>query len=187
MRIVSDSSFPEYEGWGIPPMTEVYRIVLADDHSIIRNEVRSVLELSPNFQIIGEACDGQDLLRLLGLGVIPDVLITDLIMPQMSGIEALQNIRKMGFEFKILVLTMRNEPDFPCRSFAVGANGYMLKDAVAKELPGALAAVLADIVYLSPAMRKRMPDCCRVPQSAVSNSSSAVIAHCGKSSIQDIL
>ncbi len=184
MLIVSNSSFPEYKDRGILSMTATCRIVLAENHSIIRREVRSALELNPNFQIIGEACDGLDLLKLLELEVIPDALILDLMMPRMSGIEALQNIRQMGFKFKILILTMHNEPDFPCRSFAVGANGYLLKEEAARELPGAIAAVLKGTVYLSPAMRKRMPDSCQVKQFAAPNGSSATTTHCTKFSFQ---
>jgi DNA-binding NarL/FixJ family response regulator len=143
-------------------MTEVHHIILADNYTILRNELKSILENSGDFQVAGEAGHGLEVLHLLARGIVPDVLVLDLMMPKMSGIDVLTEIRRMDYDFPVLVLTMHKEPEFLCRSFLAGANGYMLKDEIAKEWITALHAVLDQNIYLSPAMKKDLPKTCRI-------------------------
>ena len=138
-------------------MPENYRILVADDHPFIRKGLISILEQSNDFSVEGEANDGFELLNLLDLGVIPDVLILDLSMPALSGIEVLRRIRQMHFMFKVLVLTMHQEPDILKQALSAGANGYMLKDEMGTELLNALHVLLENKPYLSPAIIKTLP------------------------------
>jgi DNA-binding NarL/FixJ family response regulator len=143
-------------------MTEPYRIILADDHAILRKGMRLILEQSREFLIVAEAGDGLELLALLEKGLVPDALLLDLTMPGMSGIEAIGRIRQLGFVFKILVLTMHLEPGLACQAFSAGANGYLLKEAIAAELWTALQALREDKIYISPKIRRELPDSCQM-------------------------
>jgi|WetSurMetagenome_2_1015567.scaffolds.fasta_scaffold1400153_1 DNA-binding NarL/FixJ family response regulator len=138
-------------------MTENYRVLVADDHAFIRKGLISILEKSSDFHVEGEANDGFELLNLLNLGVVPDVLILDLSMPSLSGIEVLRRIRQMHFMFKVLVLTMHKEPDILKQALSAGANGYMLKDEMATELLSALHTLLENKPYLSPSILRELP------------------------------
>jgi DNA-binding NarL/FixJ family response regulator len=137
-------------------MIDNYRVLVADDHTFLRKGLISILEQSHEFQVEGEARDGFELLNLLDQGVVPDVLILDLSMPELSGMEVLRRIRQMNFVFKVLVLTMHKEPDILRQAFSVGANGYLLKDEMGTELLTALHALLEDKRYLSPSMSKEL-------------------------------
>ncbi len=143
-------------------MPGFYRVILADNYSVLRKELKGILERSGNFQVVGEAANGFDILNLLAHGIVPDALVLDLMMPKMTGIEALKEIRQRGYTFKILVLTMHKEPDLLCSSFLAGADGYMLKDGITAELVEALDTVLDGKVYLSPLIKCELPETCRI-------------------------
>ncbi len=144
--------------WNTALMPGNYRILLADDHVFLRKGLISILEQSREFKVAGEASDGHELLSLLNGGVVPDVLILDISMPELSGIEVLRQIRQMHFAFKVLILTMHREPDFLRQALSAGANGYMLKDEMASELLPALHTLLEDKTYCSPSMSKELAD-----------------------------
>lgn len=160
-------------------MTEPYRIVLADDHAILRKGMRMILEQDTEFLIAAEAGDALQLLALLEKGVVADALILDLTMPGMSGIEALERIRRSGFTFKVLVLTMHTDPDLVCGAFAAGANGYLVKDCLAAELWTALREVRKGKIYLSPSLLPELPEICIVKGFA-GQVPPATAMHCGK-------
>ena len=153
------------------------RIILVDNHSVLRSELKAILEHSGVFDVVGEAGNGLDLLNLLHGRGTPNAVILDLMMPKMSGIEALGELRRLGFRFKVLVLTMHREPELLCRSFNAGANGYMLKDGIAKELIHGLHTVLDGRIYLSPSMKMELPDTCNIKACAGQKSSSEFV-HC---------
>jgi DNA-binding NarL/FixJ family response regulator len=140
----------------------MHRLIVADNYVVLRKDLKVVLEESGNFQVTGEAGNGAEVLHLLGQGIVPDALILDLMMPKMTGMEALTAIRLMGYTFPVLVLTMHKEPDLLCQAFLTGATGYLLKDGIGKELVQALFTVLDRKVYLSPAMRSELPKACRI-------------------------
>ena len=165
-------------------MLENYQVVIADDNAFVRKGLVSILGNYAEFQIVGEAGDGFALLKLLSQGISPDILVLDLSMPLLSGIEVIHRIRQMHFSFKILALTMHKEPHLLCQAFLAGADGYMLKNGTEEELLSALYALAQDKVYLSPQIAEELPDRCRTKAAAEQGFSSCSIKHCGNSLIE---
>lgn len=159
-------------------MPENYRVALADDQAFIRKGLIMILNQDQAFTVIGEADNGMALLGLLNRGVVPDVLILDLSMPILSGVETIRRIREMALTFKILVLTMHKEPELFCRTCLSGASGYMLKDGMANELLPALHTLLEDKIYLSPLMLNELPDTCRMKSVAEQGLPFSSAKHC---------
>ena len=143
-------------------MPDKIRIILADDHALLRKNLSSLLERTTEFRVMGEAENGLELLDLLNSGLIPDLLILDLSMPKMSGIEALCRIKEKNYDFKTLVLTMHKGQDVLCRAFSAGADGFMLKDGMAKELLPALHHLIEGKIYISPFFIGELPDRCQI-------------------------
>lgn len=104
------------------------KILLADDHSMIREGIKQLLELDPNFTVIGQAGDGLECIRLLQRE-LPDILLLDVNMPKMDGIDVLQKIKEKKWKLKVLMLTIHNEVDYLLKAVDIGCNGYVLKDS----------------------------------------------------------
>lgn len=130
-------------------MTTKRRICIAEDHTILRSGLRAILLQEPEFEIVGEAADGIELLRIVQQQQ-PEVVLLDLSMPRLNGLEALQEIRARQPEVKILVLTMHAEEEYVTAALEGGARGYLLKDATQPELILAIRTVCAGKTYLSP-------------------------------------
>jgi DNA-binding NarL/FixJ family response regulator len=126
-----------------------YRIYLADDHILVREGLKLILGQRPGYEIAGEAGDGFELLALIKRGAAPDAVILDISMPKLRGIEAIREIKDIDSKVKVLVLTMHRDEDLLCQAFTAGADGYLLKEDVAKELFNALEAVLQGEAYIS--------------------------------------
>jgi DNA-binding NarL/FixJ family response regulator len=124
------------------------RIILADDHSVLRVGLKMLLESESHFSVVGEAADGEELLNLLEKTAV-DVVVVDLSMPKMGGLECIKEIRSRGMDVKILVLTMFGDETYIREVMQAGANGYVEKQAVDAELFAALKAVAAGQFYLS--------------------------------------
>lgn len=124
------------------------RIILADDHSVLRVGLKMLLESESHFSVVGEAADGEELLGLLEKTAV-DVVVVDLSMPKMGGLECIKEIRSRGMDVKILVLTMFGDETYIREVMQAGANGYVEKQAVDAELFAALKAVAAGQFYLS--------------------------------------
>ena len=124
------------------------RIILADDHSVLRVGLKMLLESESHFSVVGEAADGEELLTLLEK-TETDVVVVDLSMPKMGGLECIKEIRSRGMDVKILVLTMFGDETYIREVMQAGANGYVEKQAVDAELFAALKAVAAGQFYLS--------------------------------------
>ncbi len=139
-------------------MAAICRVFIADDHPFLREGVRETLAKRPEFVVIGEACDGIELLNSLGKGGAPDVLLLDLSMPGLQGLWALQEVRKQNLELLALVLTMHDEEEFLGQTLRAGADGYLLKYEITDELFVALDTVLRDEIYISPAMARNVRD-----------------------------
>jgi two-component system response regulator NreC len=129
------------------------RILLADDHTILRDGIRSLIEDEPDMEVVGEAEDGITVVKLAD-SLRPDVILMDLAMPLLNGLEATRQIRKSQPGAKILILTMHENEEYIRQVLAAGAMGYILKDAAARELLGAIRSVHKGEVVLSPAITR---------------------------------
>jgi DNA-binding NarL/FixJ family response regulator len=159
-------------------MRQKYRVTIADDHAFLRKGLISILNQSQDFLVVGEAADGPALLDLLHQKTMPDLLILDLSMPVLSGVDVLRQIKQMGLIVKVLVLTMHKEPDLLCQAFLAGAGGYMLKDGISKELLPALHTLLEDRIYLSPLMAQELPGNCKIKAAAEQRLPFLAAKHC---------
>jgi two-component system response regulator NreC len=127
------------------------RIVLADDHQIVLAGIRSLLEKNLGLQVVAEAGDGLEALKAVA-EQRPDIVVMDVSMPGMNGIEATRQIRAGWPKVKILCLSMHAERQFISAALAAGASGYLLKDCALEELERAIRTVIAGHTYLSPAI-----------------------------------
>jgi len=133
------------------------RVLLADDHEIFVEGLRSLLNREPQLEVIGAVTGGNQAVRQVREQQ-PDVVIMDLSMPDMSGIEATQLIKTERPEVKILCLSMHSDRGFVMGALDAGASGYVLKDGAKRELLDAIRAVTADQVYLSPCVARMVVD-----------------------------
>jgi DNA-binding NarL/FixJ family response regulator len=130
-------------------------IVLADDHTILREGLRALLTADPSFEIVGEARDGREAVRCVDkLG--PDLLLIDLSMPRMSGMDAIREIKKRYPETKIIALTVHKTEEYLLTTLQAGADGYVLKDATHDELILAIKNVMGGKSYLSPGVSEKV-------------------------------
>ena len=133
------------------------RILLADDHTVVRQGLRKVLEERPDWEVVAEAGDGREAVRLAEQHK-PDVAILDVAMPLLNGIEATRQIAKRVPVTRILVLSMHADEAYVMRAMQAGATGYMVKDSAGKELLKAVETVAAGRRYFSPAIEKLVQD-----------------------------
>lgn len=125
-------------------------ILIADDHRLLREGLRALLERD-GFRIVAEADNGRSAVRL-AKQLQPDIVITDIAMPDLNGVEATRQICAEAPRSKILALSMHTESRFVLGILEAGASGYLLKDSAFEELSGAIKAILKDQIYLSPAI-----------------------------------
>jgi DNA-binding NarL/FixJ family response regulator len=125
------------------------RIVLAEDHTILREGLRALLTTDPDFEIIGEVADGREAVRFVEKQ-IPDLILMDLSMPRMTGMDAIREIKKRYPQTKIIALTVHKTEEYLRTTLQAGADGYVLKDATHGELMMAIKSVLKGKTYLSP-------------------------------------
>jgi two-component system response regulator NreC len=125
------------------------RIILADDHQIVRQGLRILLEAEPDMEVIAEADNGRKVLKL-ARELEPDVIIMDLSMPELNGIEATRQILSGSPEVKIVALSMHSDSLFVLNMIKSGASGYLLKDCALEELVKAIRTVMNQKTYLSP-------------------------------------
>jgi DNA-binding NarL/FixJ family response regulator len=125
------------------------RILLADDHKIVREGLRTLLEKKPGMEVIAEAENGYTAVRLVRK-LLPDVAIIDIGMPDLNGIEATRRIIAQNPRIKVIALSMHSDSRFVKQMLKAGASGYLLKDCAFEELVQAIRAVVTNRVYLSP-------------------------------------
>ena len=135
--------------------TETTTIVLADDHTVVRNALRLLLDAEPGFEVVAEAGDAEAAVRYVR-GHKPSVLILDLNMPGRSSLEAVPEIRKASPGTEIVVLTMQNEPVYARRALQAGVRGYVLKEAADAELVQAVRSAAAGDTYLQPTLGAKL-------------------------------
>ncbi|HEX4538037.1 MAG TPA: response regulator transcription factor [Candidatus Acidoferrum sp.] len=130
------------------------RVLIVDDHAVIRRGVQGILSTYPEWDLCGEADNGQDAIRLAG-ELTPEVIIMDVSMPGMNGLEATRIIHDLLPETKVLLLTLHSSSEFVRSAFRAGARGYVLKSDAENELVRALNVVIGEGTYVSPAIDAR--------------------------------
>jgi len=133
------------------------RILIGDDHTLVRNGLRKILQEREDWETVAEAGNGRDAVRE-ALALEPDVAILDITMPQLNGIEATRQIARRLPNVRILILSMHANEAYIIQALGAGAQGYLLKDSADKELLNAVQAIAAGKSYFSPAVSKVMLD-----------------------------
>jgi two-component system, NarL family, response regulator NreC len=135
-------------------MSKEIQILLVDDHAIVRQGLRALLEAEANFKVVDEAGNGLDALDKVKK-LKPDVAIIDLMMPNLNGLEVARQLSKLSLRTKIIILSMYDDEGFVLEALGNGASGYVLKDSDSKDLVHAVREVLAGRRYLSPPLSDR--------------------------------
>jgi DNA-binding NarL/FixJ family response regulator len=141
------------------------KVLVADDHMIARTGIRHVLESEADFEVVGEAASGTEALALT-LKLHPDVVVLDISMPGVSGLEVAGRLRASSPETRILILSMHDQAEYVLESVRAGAHGYLLKDTAATELRDAIRAVCQGESYFSPPVASRLTAAVRGDQAA---------------------
>ena len=136
-------------------MEEIIRVLVADDHLIVREGLRLILETEAGFNLVGEAADGAEAIRLSG-ELHPDVILMDLRMPVMDGLTAIEHLRAERPDVAVVILTTFNEDDLMMRGLRAGARGYLLKDASRETLFAAIRAAAHGETLLSPEILQQL-------------------------------
>ncbi|MBM3773252.1 MAG: response regulator transcription factor [Acidimicrobiia bacterium] len=132
-------------------MTPKTRLLLADDHALVRRGLRLILSQEPTFDVVGEASDGREVVTMVRT-LRPDVVLMDVAMPRANGVTAVRSILEEEPNCRILMLSMHSDAAYVRESLRAGAKGYLLKDAVDQELVTAIKALASGNAYLSPAV-----------------------------------
>ena len=133
------------------------RIMLADDHTIVRNGLRALLERQPSFVIVGEASNGREALDIVEQE-LPDVVLMDIAMPLLNGIETAARVTAGWPKTCVIILSMHSDESYVLRALKAGARGYLLKDSAENDLIQAINAVVAGKAFFSPAVSKLLAE-----------------------------
>ncbi len=137
-------------------------ILVADDHGIVREGLRRILEAEPEFTVCSEASDGREVLEQVQKHR-PDVVVLDISMPRLGGLEALEKLRTRKRELKVVLLSVHGDPPFVQSAVSLGADGYVLKNARASEVVAAIRAVMRGGSYFSPPVAREIVSQLRTP------------------------
>lgn len=127
-------------------------IIIADDHMMIREGLKQLLELDGTMKVIAEANDGEECLNLLNKRIHPDILLLDINMPKKNGIEVLEYIKQNKIPVKVLILTVHNEVEYLLKAVDIGIDGYLLKDSSYDELKEAIDVIISGNTYIQPSL-----------------------------------
>lgn len=127
-------------------------IIIADDHMMIREGLKQLLELDGTMKVIAEANDGEECLNLLNKKIHPDILLLDINMPKKNGIEVLEYIKQNKIPVKVLILTVHNEVEYLLKAVDIGIDGYLLKDTSYDELKEAIDVIISGNTYIQPSL-----------------------------------
>lgn len=134
--------------------TKSIRVLLADDHTLVRAGIRALLEKLPGLEVAGEASDGREVINLIKTRQ-PDVVLMDISMPGLNGLQALARITRDFQKVRVIILSMHHNDEYVWQALRSGASGYLLKKAATAELPAALKNVLGGEIYLSQEIASR--------------------------------
>ncbi len=127
-------------------------IIIADDHMMIREGLKQLLELDGTMKVIAEANDGEECLNLLNKKIHPDIILLDINMPKKNGIEVLEYIKQNKIPVKVLILTVHNEVEYLLKAVDIGIDGYLLKDSSYDELKEAIDVIISGNTYIQPSL-----------------------------------
>ena len=127
-------------------------IIIADNHMMIREGLKQLLELDGTMKVIAEANDGEECLNLLNKKIHPDILLLDINMPKKNGIEVLEYIKQNKIPVKVLILTVHNEVEYLLKAVDIGIDGYLLKDSSYDELKEAIDVIISGNTYIQPSL-----------------------------------
>lgn len=133
------------------------QVIIADDHHLVRQGIRAILEKTEDIEVIGEAEDGQEAVTLVEK-LKPDVVVMDMAMPRLNGTQALEKVQALGLETKVVILSMYSDTIMVRQALKTGARGYLLKRSVTAELLFAIRAATRGEIYLSPSVSKAFID-----------------------------
>lgn len=133
------------------------RVLLAEDHTIVRQGICALLKSEPDLEVVGEASDGLEAIEL-AKKMIPDVVLMDIAMRNLNGLEATRKIKKLFPHMKVLVLTMYENEEWIFQILKAGASGYLIKDSAMTDLTSAIRAIHQGDSYLSPSISKKVID-----------------------------
>lgn len=135
------------------------KVMLADDHILMREGIRQLLEFDGSIEVIAEANDGDECIEVLQ-EMKPQILLLDINMPKKNGIEVLEEIKKRNIDVKVLILTVHNEIEYLMKAIEIGVDGYILKDSESSELKKAINLIIGGESYIQPklipALNKRL-------------------------------
>jgi two-component system response regulator NreC len=131
------------------------RVLLVDDHAILREGIKALLEKQENIEVAAEAADGREAMSKVAQ-IHPDVVVLDVSMPLMDGLEATRQMKRENPDIKILILTMHDDEEYFLQLLRVGASGYVTKKSVSRELVSAIEAVYRGETFLCPSMAKHL-------------------------------
>ena len=127
------------------------KVMITDDHSLIREGIRQLLEFDGSIEVIGEASNGVECLEKLKI-LSPDVLLLDINMPEMNGIDVLKQLKETESDVKVLILTVHNELEYLLKAIDIGVDGYILKDSESSELKKAIDIICKGENYIQPSL-----------------------------------
>lgn len=136
---------------------KTYRVILADDHALVRAGLRELLQKIPRLEVVGEANNGREALDLIQTQK-PDLILLDIAMKELNGIEVAERVTRDHRQIRVLILSMHANEEYVLRALRAGACGYMLKDSAAAELQLAIESVLTGKSYLSPKISRNVID-----------------------------
>ena len=132
-------------------MADTIKVMIADDHNLMREGIKQLLELDGSIEVIAEAGDGIDCLKKLSQHN-PDILLLDINMPEKNGIEVLKALRENNSTIKVLMLTLHNEVEYLMKAVDYGVDGYIMKDSESAELKRAIYKVVSGKTYIQPSL-----------------------------------
>ncbi|HOX58438.1 MAG TPA: response regulator transcription factor [Candidatus Paceibacterota bacterium] len=138
-----------HDGGSLPGASQPIRLLLADDHPVVRRGLRACLERHPNIQVVGEAADGRETINQ-ARALVPDVLLTDIYMPHLTGLAVVETLNRELPQIKVLLLSTQTDGAFVLRCIQVGASGYVLKESSPEDIVRAIETVHSGAPFFSP-------------------------------------